>query len=164
MNARLSIAAVAATALVSIGFLLSGAHAVTPFSDDFEDGNTSGWSQSGGQWSVVAESWLTPTVRLFAGSSGWISYTVEARVKPTALTGVGSFAGIAARAALGSNSAIASGRRGVLTDQATAQFDDAKVTDTADPGPTTLTAPPDTAPAGPTSTAGSTPHGGAGRD
>ena len=27
----------------------------TEFSDNFEDGNTSGWSQSGGSWSVVTD-------------------------------------------------------------------------------------------------------------
>jgi hypothetical protein len=111
MNARLSIAAVAATALVSVGFLLSGAHRRL--------------DQLHGRGPRQAD--RLHRRRLFRGHRR-------------------------------------SGRMAVLTNHATARFDDVKVTDSANPGPTTPTAPPDTAPPGPTSTASPTPHGGAGRD
>ncbi len=106
MKVRLSIAAIAATALASVSFLVSTASAATLFSDNFEDGETTGWSKSGGEWSVAADGSQTmqqtkpdsELARMFAGNTAWTNYTVSARVKPTGFSGAGSFAGIAARA------------------------------------------------------------------
>lgn len=103
MKLRLSIAFAAVLAL--IGVMIGSATAATLLSDTFEDGNTSGWSKSGGDWSVVSDGSRvlqqakvdSELARLFAGSSSWTNYTVEARVKPTAFDGSGRFAGIAAR-------------------------------------------------------------------
>jgi pectin methylesterase-like acyl-CoA thioesterase len=73
------------------------AYASTLFSDDFTDGNTAGWSMSGGIWKVVTDGSAvlaqtkaaTDNGRLFAGSSSWTDYRVQARIKPTTLTGDG---------------------------------------------------------------------------
>jgi pectate lyase len=89
-----------------IGMVVSAAQAATLFSDDFQDGNTSGWSKSGGEWSVVTDGSLalrqgkldSELARLFAGNSGWTNYSVQARVKPLAFDGGARFAGLAARA------------------------------------------------------------------
>lgn len=75
-------------------------------SDDFEDGNSSGWSKSGGSWAVVADGTKvlrqsdagSSLARQFAGDGGWTDYTVSAAVKAVSLTGSGASAGIAARA------------------------------------------------------------------
>lgn len=106
MRLRLSILAAVATVIAGVA-LASTANAATLFADDFEDGNASGWSKSGGDWSVVSDGSQvlqqskpdSELARQFAGSSGWTSYTVQARVKPTGFDGSGTYAGIAARAA-----------------------------------------------------------------
>jgi pectate lyase len=80
------------------------AQAATAFSDDFEDGDYSGWSKSGGDWYVVADGSkvLSQTktdsenARQFAGSSGWNNYTVTASVKPVSL-GSGGYVALLAR-------------------------------------------------------------------
>ncbi|MBB5867012.1 hypothetical protein F4553_000391 [Allocatelliglobosispora scoriae] len=94
--------AAAATAVLAFG---TSATAATLFSDDFNDGNSSGWSQSGGTWSVVTDG--TPALRqskvdsdlarLFAGTTTWTDYTVEARVKPLGFDGADRFLGLVAR-------------------------------------------------------------------
>ncbi|MEU7979866.1 right-handed parallel beta-helix repeat-containing protein [Micromonospora sp. NPDC049081] len=98
-----------AAVLVPVVALLVGpvttASAATVFSDDFTDGDTAGWSKSGGTWTVVTDG--SPAVRqsnagsenarLFAGSSGWTDYLVQARVKPLSL-GTGGQVGLLARA------------------------------------------------------------------
>ncbi|MEU7620642.1 LamG-like jellyroll fold domain-containing protein [Micromonospora rifamycinica] len=81
------------------------ASAATLFSDDFTDGDTAGWSKSGGSWGVVTDG--SPALRqsnadsdnarLFAGSTGWADYTVQARVKPLSLGAAGQV-GLLARA------------------------------------------------------------------
>ncbi|WFE92919.1 LamG-like jellyroll fold domain-containing protein [Micromonospora sp. WMMD987] len=95
--------------LVPVTALLLGpvtpASAATLFSDDFTDGNTAGWSKSGGSWGVVTDG--SPALRqsnadsdnarLFAGSTGWTDYTVQARVKPLSLGAAGQV-GLLARA------------------------------------------------------------------
>jgi hypothetical protein len=76
------------------------------FTDDFEDGNTAGWSKSGGSWSVVTDGnkvlrqadARAALARQFAGDSAATDYTVRARVKALTLTGATASAGIAARA------------------------------------------------------------------
>src|SRR5689334_2025145 len=75
-------------------------------SDNFEDGDTAGWSKSGGTWSVTADGSkvLSQTnagselARMFAGDTGWTDYTLSARVKAGSLSASGASAGIAARA------------------------------------------------------------------
>ncbi len=62
--------------------------ATTLFSDNFDDGNATGWSATSGTWSVVSDSGSyvyyqssTNEGRTSAGSSSWTNYSVEARVK-----------------------------------------------------------------------------------
>ena len=58
------------------------------FGDDFEDGNSNGWSKSGGSWSVVADgskvlrqtSGTTGDARAYAGSA-WTDTTAQVRVR-----------------------------------------------------------------------------------
>jgi pectate lyase len=80
------------------------------FCDDFEDGNASGWTTTGGSWSV-----LTDTSYVYAGGSGsylstaglstWTDQTVQARMKILAFGGTSSSyrAGIVARLAQSTN-------------------------------------------------------------
>jgi len=98
--------AVAAAGLIATVTLFGGsAFAATLFSDDFNDGNATGWSTSGGSWSVVTDG--SPAYRqgstgadakALTGTSTWSNYTVQARVKPIAFNGSGRSVGIAARA------------------------------------------------------------------
>src|SRR2546427_303721 len=80
------------------------ASAATLFSDDFEDGNSSGWTTSGGTWAVaddgsrvLQQSGTSSDARARAGSSSWTDYTVTARVKLTAVNGTNRFAAFLAR-------------------------------------------------------------------
>ena len=105
-NRRRSLLAVAAAALTTVLLTLSQlggaqvAHAATLFSDDFADGDTAGWSKSGGSWSVVSDDSPalqqargdTADARLFAGSASWADQAVQARVKPTTLGSTGMVA------------------------------------------------------------------------
>ena len=83
---------------------VTSAEAATVFSATFESGGTSGWSKSGGTWTVVADGSQTlrqtnagsANARVFAGESAWTDYTVAARVKPLSF-GSGGFAGLLAR-------------------------------------------------------------------
>jgi pectate lyase len=70
------------------------AYAATLFSDDFNDGEASGWSRSGGSWSVLADG--SPAYRQTstgadakaqAGQLSWTNYVVQAKVKPLAYNG-----------------------------------------------------------------------------
>jgi hypothetical protein len=80
------------------------AQAATAFSADFESG-ASGWSKSGGTWTVVGDGSQTlrqtnvgsENARDFAGDSGWTDYTVTARVKPLSF-GSGGLVALLARA------------------------------------------------------------------
>ena len=79
--------------------------AATLFSDNFESGNTSAWSKSGGTWSLVSDGSqvfqqsdnTTDRARQFAGSTGWTNYTVTARVKATSFASSSSVVSLAAR-------------------------------------------------------------------
>ncbi|WIM96724.1 pectate lyase [Actinoplanes oblitus] len=95
-------AAGAVTALVAV--LVPNASAgSTLFSDDFENG-ASGWTKSGGTWSVVTDGSKayrqaktdSELARVFAGEASWSDYSVQAKVKGVSL-GSG-LAGVAARA------------------------------------------------------------------
>ncbi|MCK9902773.1 pectate lyase [Frankia sp. Cpl3] len=84
----------------------TAADASTLFADDFEDGDLSGWSRSGGSWSVVADGSKvlrqdkagSVLARQFAGSTSWTDVTVQARVRPAGFPPGGGLAGVAARA------------------------------------------------------------------
>nr|MDT0663264.1 family 16 glycoside hydrolase [Micromonospora sp. DSM 115978] len=100
--------ALAATVAMTVG--MPAAFADTLFSDNFEDGNSTGWSKSGGSWSVVSDgslvyrqSGISSDSRALAGSTSWTDYTVQARVKPTGYNGAGRHAGLIARAQSSSN-------------------------------------------------------------
>jgi pectate disaccharide-lyase len=79
--------------------------AATLFSDNFESGNTSAWSKSGGTWSLVSDGSqvfqqsdnTTDRAREFAGSTGWTNYTATARVKATSFASSSSVVSLAAR-------------------------------------------------------------------
>ncbi|BCJ72481.1 hypothetical protein CS0771_20250 [Catellatospora sp. IY07-71] len=81
------------------------AMAATLFSDNFNSGTATGWSKSGGDWTVVTDGTGvfqqsktdSELARQFAGSSSWTNYTVTARVKPTAFNGTGRYASLGAR-------------------------------------------------------------------
>ncbi|HEX6682327.1 MAG TPA: hypothetical protein VF062_06005 [Candidatus Limnocylindrales bacterium] len=103
---RLSLAAAAAVALVGVWF--GTASAATLFSDDFNDGNASGWSTSGGTWSVssgvYSQSGTSADAKAQAGSTSWTAQSVTARVRPNAFGGSSSRgAGVMARAQSTSN-------------------------------------------------------------
>ena len=96
--------AVAALTVAAVAFSQT-AQAATLFTDDFQDGNTNGWSKSGGTWAVVADGSnalrqsqaSSENARLFAGSTSWTAYRVQARVKPLSF-GSGGVVGLLARA------------------------------------------------------------------
>ncbi len=100
-----TVAAASATLLVAAAVLLAPkASAATLFSDDFQDGNSTGWSTNGGSWSVVTDgtpalrqSGTSADARALAGT-GWTDQAVQARVKPQAFNGTGRHVGIVARA------------------------------------------------------------------
>ncbi|MEU4623485.1 right-handed parallel beta-helix repeat-containing protein [Actinoplanes sp. NPDC023801] len=84
--------------------MMTGAHAATLLSDDFEDGNASGWSTNGGSWSVATDGsrvyrqgGTSSDARAVTGTASWTDYAVQARVKPTAFNGSNRFAAVLAR-------------------------------------------------------------------
>ncbi|MDH2425598.1 hypothetical protein [Sphaerisporangium sp. TRM90804] len=94
------------TALIGLTALVAvpGASAATLFGDDFEDGDSAGWSRSGGSWSVVSDgsrvlrqTGTSSDARAVAGA-GWSDQAVQARVKPIAFNGGGRYAAVLARA------------------------------------------------------------------
>ena len=94
-----------ATLALLIGVVVTTAHAATLFSDDFEDGNTTGWTQSGGSWSVATDgsrvlrqASTSSDARNLAGSSGWTNVSVQARAKALSFNGSDRFFAILARA------------------------------------------------------------------
>jgi pectate lyase len=94
-----------AAALAAVVAMASTAFAGTLFADDFQDGNTTGWTTSGGSWSVVTDgsqvlrqSSTSSTTRALAGSAAWTAYSVRADVRPLAFNGTNRYAAIAARA------------------------------------------------------------------
>ncbi len=107
MKLKLSIAAAAVTAVV-IAMVVGTASAATLFSDDFNDGNASGWSTSGGSWSVssgiYSQSGTSADAKAQAGSTSWTAQSVTARVRINAFgTNSARAAGIVARAQSTSN-------------------------------------------------------------
>jgi pectate lyase len=105
----LMVAAAAAAATLAAGLTMvvgQSAYAATLFSDNFEDGNNSGWSSSGGSWSVVSDGSLvdrqsnasSERARHFAGSTSWTDYVVQARVKPLSYNGSNRVVALVSRA------------------------------------------------------------------
>jgi pectate lyase len=97
------VAAALAAVLIALGYG-AVAYADTLFSDDFEDGNSTGWSGSGGSWSVASDgsgvlrqSGTSSDARSTAGTQSWTDYSVQARVKPTAFNGSNRFVAVLAR-------------------------------------------------------------------
>ncbi|GIE82825.1 hypothetical protein Aph02nite_87750 [Actinoplanes philippinensis] len=90
--------------LASVSFADADTATAAGFSDTFEDGDTAGWSRSGGAWSVVADGGKVleqgktgaTLARQFAGSADWTDYTVTAKVKPLAVAS-GGYAALVAR-------------------------------------------------------------------
>jgi pectate lyase len=96
--------AVLGAALMVVLGLTGGAQAATLFSDDFNDGNATGWSTNGGSWSVVTDGsgvyrqgGTGADARALTGTATWTDYSVQARVKPTAFSGSNRFAAVLAR-------------------------------------------------------------------
>ncbi|WP_440070571.1 pectate lyase family protein [Streptosporangium sp. OZ121] len=96
----LALAVIGALVLVA----MPSAFAASLFADDFEDGNSNGWSKSGGSWSVVADgsqvyrqSGTGADARTVVGT-GWSGQAVQARVKPIAFNGGGRYVAVLARA------------------------------------------------------------------
>jgi pectate lyase len=98
-------AGAAGALLLVLGAVLvvPAASAATLFADDFEDGDTDGWTRSGGSWSVVTDgsrawrqSGTSSDARALAGSV-WSDQAVQVRVKPTGFNGANRHAAVAAR-------------------------------------------------------------------
>ena len=120
------LAAVLTVAVTVVG-VATAALGAPLFTDDFEDGNTTGWSPSGGSWSVVTDGSrvlrqgsTSSDARNLTGQSTWTNYAVQARVKPLAFNGSNRFVGLVARAqntsnyyflALGSTGRVDIGKR-----------------------------------------------------
>jgi len=105
---RLKVALAAAGAVALVGVWFGTASAATLFSDDFNDGNASGWTTSGGSWSVssgvYSQSGTSADAKAQAGSTSWTAQSVTARVRPNAFGSSSSrAAGIVARAQSMSN-------------------------------------------------------------
>jgi hypothetical protein len=93
-------------AVVAVTLAMTGPHAMaaTVFTADFESG-ASGWSKSGGDWSVVSDgsqvfqqaNATVDRAREFAGSTGWTNYSVQARVKPLSFGSGTSVVALASR-------------------------------------------------------------------
>jgi hypothetical protein len=75
------------------------------FGDDFEDGNATGWTTTGGTWSVVSsggslvyrQTTTSGGYHSLAGSTGWTDQIVEVDAKGVSFNGTAKFFGIIAR-------------------------------------------------------------------
>lgn len=79
-------------------------NAAVLFSDDFEDGNFSGWTTSAGSWSVATDgskvfkqSSTSANTYASTGSVGWTDYTVQTRIKVLSFNGSDRFVGLCVR-------------------------------------------------------------------
>ncbi|GAA0935957.1 pectate lyase family protein [Virgisporangium aurantiacum] len=98
-------ATLAGAVIASLTLFNNPAQAETLFSDNFEDGNNSGWSSSGGSWAVASDGSNvdrqsnagSERARHFAGQTSWTNYVVQARVKANSLASNG-VVGLLARA------------------------------------------------------------------
>ncbi|GIE85988.1 right-handed parallel beta-helix repeat-containing protein [Actinoplanes regularis] len=97
--------ALAALVTAGLAVTVATAEAATLFSADFESGS-SGWSKSGGTWSVVTDGTQvfqqsdtsSERAREFGGTSTWTNYAVQARVKATAFGSTSGVVALTARA------------------------------------------------------------------
>ncbi len=78
--------------------------AATLLSDDFEDGNSMGWSTNGGSWSMVTDgtkvykqSSISANAYSYTGTSTWSNYYLQARIKPLAFNGTDRSVSLCAR-------------------------------------------------------------------
>ena len=101
----IGLSALTITLIIAVVGIATAALGAPLFADDFEDGNTTGWSPSGGSWSVVSDgsrvlrqSSTSSDARSLAGSATWSDYAVQARVKPLAFNGATRYVGLIARA------------------------------------------------------------------
>ncbi|BCJ58286.1 pectate lyase [Micromonospora endophytica] len=97
----LAVGAGATVAALALGMGTS-AFAATVFTDNFDDGDASGWSKSGGDWAVSGGAFTqsntgSELARQFAGQTAWTDYQVQARVRPTAFGSSSALVGLAAR-------------------------------------------------------------------
>ena len=103
---RLWAGGLAALVTAGLAVTVTDASAATVFSADFESGST-GWSKSGGTWSVVADGSQvlqqsdtgSARARQFAGDTAWTNYSVQARVKATSFGSTAGVVALTARAA-----------------------------------------------------------------
>jgi lysophospholipase L1-like esterase len=80
------------------------ASAAVVFTDNFEDGNSTGWTTTGGTWTVANDGTqvlqtsgtTAADSKAFTGST-WTDYTLQARIKPVSFDGANRFVGVAAR-------------------------------------------------------------------
>ncbi|MGE5605371.1 MAG: right-handed parallel beta-helix repeat-containing protein [Bacteroidota bacterium] len=85
-------------------------NAAAIFTDNFEDGNYTGWSKSGGTWSVVTDgskvlkqSSTSANAYVYTGSSSWNNYSVTVKAKPLSFNGSARPIGVLARFSSTSN-------------------------------------------------------------
>jgi pectate lyase len=95
--------AAALAAGLAVVWIATTAHAANLFEDNFDDGNASGWTTSGGSWAVVSGAYnqtgTSSDAKAQAGSTSWTNYGVQARVRVNTFGSNGSrAAGVAARA------------------------------------------------------------------
>ena len=106
---RIALAAGVSAAVTALVFTIGAvANAATLFSDDFNDGNASGWTTSGGTWSVssgiYSQSGSSASAKALAGSTSWTTVTASARVRANAFgSSTSRGVGIAVRAQSTSN-------------------------------------------------------------
>jgi hypothetical protein len=88
LQKRKSLALIIGLVVFMLVLIPGGLNAATLFSDNFDDGNATGWIVQYGTWSVVQDSgsyvYYQSSLnegRTSAGSSGWTNFSVEARVK-----------------------------------------------------------------------------------
>lgn len=79
-------------------------NSATFLNEDFEDGNYTGWSRNGGSWSVVTDgsrvlkqSSTSATAHAYTGSTSWINYSVQAKIKVLRFNGTNRPVGVCAR-------------------------------------------------------------------
>ncbi len=100
---RKTLPAAAAAVVTAIALFVGTAKAANLFEDNFDDGNASGWTTSGGSWAVVSGSYqqsgTSSDAKAQAGNTSWDNYSVQGRVRPNAFGSNSSRAvGVAARA------------------------------------------------------------------
>lgn len=105
---RRALGAIVLAAAALIFTVATAASAATLLSDDFNDGNATGWTTSGGSWSVASGAYTQSSsgasAKAQAGSASWGTATVSARVRPTTFSGNGTRGiGVAARVQSTSN-------------------------------------------------------------